>query len=97
MRLGRVTGAGLLAAALVVGCGGGSVDAAKVAASVKSEFEAQTGNVLAEITCNGGAAVGVGSTIQCQGTGENGHGYAFEVKLKDANGAVAWSSTDLNP
>ena len=98
MRLhrGMVVGV-VVAAALVAGCGGGSLDATKVAASVKSEFEAQTKNVLTEITCNGGAAVSVGSSIQCQGKGENGHGYAFEVKLKDSNGAVAWSSTDLNP
>jgi hypothetical protein len=98
MRIGRTLGIGVVVAAtLVAGCGGGSLDATKVAASVKSEFEAQTTNVLTEITCNGGAAVNVGSTIQCQGTGENGHGYSFEVKLKDSNGAVAWSSTDLNP
>jgi hypothetical protein len=98
VRSGRVMGVGVvIAAVLVIGCGGGNVEAAKVAASVKSEFEAQTKNVLTGITCNNGTAVSVGSTIQCQGTGENGHGYAFEVKLKDANGAVAWSSTDLNP
>ncbi|MEI8332746.1 MAG: DUF4333 domain-containing protein [Chloroflexota bacterium] len=98
MHLGRVMGVGVVvAAALVAGCGGGNLDATKVAASVKSEFEAQTSNVLSEITCNGGAAVGVGSTIQCQGKGVNGHGYTFEVKLKDSNGAVSWSSTDLNP
>jgi hypothetical protein len=84
-------------AALVAGCGGGSLDATKVAATVKSEFEAQTQNVLTDITCNGGAAVSVGSSVECQGKGENGHSYKFEVKLKDSNGAVAWSSTDLNP
>ncbi len=87
----------VVAVALVAACGGGSLDATKVASAVKGEFEAQTGNVLAEITCNGGAAVNVGSSIQCQGKGANGHGYAFEVKLKDGNGAVAWSSADLNP
>ena len=98
MRLAGVMGVGVVvAASLVAGCGGGNLDASKVAASVRSEFEAQTKNVLTEITCNGGAAVAVGSSVQCQGTGENGHGYTFEVKLKDANGAVAWSSTDLNP
>jgi hypothetical protein len=98
MRLDRTMGVGLVAAAvLVVGCGGGSLDATKVAASVKTAFEAQTGNVLTDITCNSGAAVSVGAAIQCQGKGANGHGYAFEVKLKDANGGVNWSSTDLNP
>ncbi len=94
----RALGVGVLvAAALVAGCGGGSLDAAKVASTVKSEFEAQTKNALAEITCNGGAVVGVGSSVECQAKGENGHSYKFEVKLKDSNGAVAWSSTDLNP
>jgi hypothetical protein len=97
MRLTTIAAAGAIATALVAGCGGGSLDATKVASSVKSEFEAQTGNALAEITCNGGAAVSVGASVQCQGKGENGHGYTFEVKLKDANGAVAWSSADLNP
>jgi hypothetical protein len=98
MRLSRAVGIGVVVAAtLVAGCGGGNLDAAKVASTVKSEFEAQTSNVLVEITCNGGAAVSVGSSVQCQGKGENGHGYTFEVKLKDSNGAVAWSSTDLNP
>jgi hypothetical protein len=94
----RTLGVGLfVAAALVAGCGGGNLDAAKVASTVKSEFEAQTKNVLTEITCNGGAAVSVGSSVECLATGQNGHGYKFDVKLKDANGAVAWSSTDLNP
>jgi hypothetical protein len=87
----------LVVAGLVAGCGGGSIEAAKVASLVKSEFEAQTRNVVAEITCNGGAAVSVGPTIECQGTGQNGHAYKFEVKLKDDKGAIAWSSTDLNP
>lgn len=98
MRLTSIVAIGAVTAAtLLAGCGGGSLDAAKVAASVKSEFEAQTSTALAEITCNGGAAVSVGASVQCQGKGVNGHGYTFEVKLKDANGAVAWSSTDLNP
>jgi hypothetical protein len=98
VRLNRALGVGVLAAAaLAAGCDGGSLDAAKVASSVKSEFEAQTSNVLTEITCNGGAAVSVGSSVECQANGENGHAYKFEVKLKDSNGAVAWSSTDLNP
>lgn len=88
----------LVAAALVAGCGGGgSLDAAKVAAAVKSAFEAQTKNVLTEITCNDGATVSVGASVKCQGKGENGHSYAFEVKLKDSNGAVEWNSSDLNP
>lgn len=87
----------LVATAFVAGCGGGSLDAATVASKVKSEFESLTKNVLTGITCNDGAAISVGSSITCKGTGENGHGYAFEVKLKDADGAVAWSSTDLNP
>jgi hypothetical protein len=91
-------GAGVFAiAGLVAGCGGGSLEATTVASTVKSEFEAQTKNVLAEITCNNGVAVSVGSTITCQGKGQNGHSYAFEVKLKDDKGAVAWSSSDLNP
>jgi hypothetical protein len=97
MRSAHGVGIGVAVVALVAACGGGSLDAAKVGATVKAEFESQTQNVLTEITCNGGAAVSVGSSVQCQGTGANGHGYAFEVKLKDANGAVAWSSTDLNP
>ena len=87
----------LAAAALIAGCGGGSLDAAKVASAVKSEFEAQTSNVLTEITCNGGASVSVGSSVQCDAKGANSHAYKFDVKLKDSNGAVAWSSTDLNP
>ncbi len=87
----------LVVTGLVAGCGGGSLEAAKVASLVKSEFEAQTKNVVTEITCNGGAAVSVGSTIECQGKGQNGHAYKFEVKLKDDKGAIAWSSTDLNP
>ena len=94
----RALGVGVfVAAALVAGCGGGSLDAAKVASTVKSEFESQTKNVLTEITCNGGAAVSIGSSVECQAKGQNGHSYKLEVKLKDANGAVAWSSTDLNP
>jgi hypothetical protein len=97
MRSTHALGIGVAVVALVAACGGGSLDASKVGAAVKAEFESQTQNVLTEITCNGGAAVSVGSSVQCQGTGENGHGYTFEVKLKDANGAVAWSSTDLNP
>jgi len=98
MRLTSIVAIGAVAGAtLVAGCGGGSLDATKVASAVKSAFEAQTANALAEITCNGGAAVSVGASVQCQGKGENGHRYAFEVKLKDANGGVNWSSTDLDP
>jgi hypothetical protein len=86
-----------LMALVIAGCGGGTLDAAKVASSVQSQFEGQTKNLLTSITGNDGKAVSVGSKISCDGQGANGHGYAFDVTLKDANGAIEWMSTALDP
>jgi hypothetical protein len=95
-RVRRAGAAGLLVLFLA-GCGGGTLEAATVASGLQSQFEGQTKNTLTSITCNDGKAVGVGSKITCDGQGSNGHGYRFDVTLKDSNGKIEWMSTDLNP